>query len=74
MIDDIHDHMRLIRLARAYAEVVRRSLNLVWSDISHKEATKLLYNLLLNYVYLDTAYKNAKAIAENVKFFERAEP
>ncbi len=72
VIDDAQDHMKLVRLARAYAEAVRKSLNLVWSDVSHKDAAKLLYNVLPNYVYLETAYKNAKSIAENIRFFERA--
>jgi len=66
------DHIKLIRLARAYANAVRKSLNLLWMGYSHKEATKLLYNLLPNYVYLETAFKNAKAIAENIKFHEES--
>ena len=70
VIDNSLDHMKLTRLARAYAEAVRKSLNLVWRSYSHKEATKLLYDTLPNYVYLETAYKNAKAIIENIKFYE----
>ena len=70
VVDNSLDHMKLIRLARAYMNVVRKSLNLIWKGYSHKEATKLLYTILPNYVYLESAYKNAKAIAENIRFFE----
>jgi len=70
VLDNPLDHMKLVRLARAYSIVVRKSLNLIWGGHSHKEATKLLYNILPNYVYLETAFKNAKAIAENIRFYE----
>ncbi len=70
VVDDPLDHMKLVKLARAYASAVRKLLNLIWGGHSHKEATKLLYNILPNYVYLETAYKNAKAITENIRFFE----
>jgi len=70
VVEDSVDHMKLIRLARAYSDVVRGMLNMVWRGYSHTEATKLLYDMLPNYVYLETAYKNAKAIAENVSFYE----
>ncbi len=70
VVDNPLDHMKLVRLARAYADAVRKSLNFIWKGYSHKEATKLLYDMLPNYVYLETAYKNAKAIAENIKFYE----
>ena len=70
VIDNPQDHMRLIRLARAYADAIRKTLNLIWKGYTHKEATKLLYNVLPNYVYLETAFKNAKAITENIRFYE----
>ncbi len=69
-IDSPPDHMKLVRLARTYASVVRKSLNLIWGGCTHKEVTKILYNILPNYVYLETAFKNAKAIAENIRFYE----
>ncbi len=71
VINNPLDHMKLVRLARAYADAVRKSLNLVWKGYSHKEATKLLYDTLPNYIYLETAYKNAKAIIGNIKFYEK---
>ena len=70
VIDNPPDYMKLTRLARAYAETVRKSLNLLWRGYSHREATKILYDTLPNYVYLETAYKNARAIAENIRFYE----
>jgi len=72
VVDDPLDHMKLVRLARTYASVVRKSLNLIWGGRTHKEVTKLLYNILPNYVYLETAFKNAKAIAENIRFYEES--
>lgn len=72
VVDDPLDHMKLIRLARTYATAVRRSLNFIWKGYSHKGRTKSLYNILPNYVYLETAYKNAKAIAENIRFYEES--
>ncbi len=70
VIDNPQDYMKLTRLARAYAETVKKSLNLLWRGYSHKETTKILYNILPNYIYLETAYKNAKAITRNIRFFE----
>jgi len=70
VVEDSVDHMKLIKLARTYSDVVRRMLNMVWRGYSHTEVTKLLYDMLPNYVYLETAYKNAKAIAENINFYE----
>jgi len=72
VVDNPLGHMKLTRLARAYAEAVKRTLNFVWKGYSHRKVTKLLYNILPSYVYLETAYKNAKAIAENIRFYERA--
>ncbi len=72
VVDNSLDYMKLVRLARAYASVVRKSLNLIWRGCTHKEATKLLYGILPNYVYLETAFKNAKAIAENIRFYEES--
>ena len=71
VIDNPLNRMKLVRLVRAYANAVRKSLNLIWMSYSHKKATKLLYNQLPNYVYLETAFKNAKAIAENIRFYEK---
>ena len=70
VVDNSLDYMKLVRLARAYASAVRKSLNLVWRGCTHKEVTKLLYGILPSYVYLETAFKNAKAIAENIRFYE----
>jgi len=70
IVEDSVDHMKLVRLARAYSDVVRRMLNMMWRGYSYAEAGKLLYDMLSNYVYLETAYKNAKAIAENISFYE----
>jgi len=69
VVEDSVDRMKLVRLARAYSDVVRRMLNMVWRNYNHTEVTEL-YDMLPNYVYLETAYKNAKAIAENISFYE----
>jgi len=67
VIENPDDYMKLVRLARAYSKAVKAMINLVLRDIPHNEACRKLYNILPNYVYLETAYKNAKVIVEGLK-------
>ena len=64
------DAMKLARLMRAYREAVRAMLNYVWRGHSHVEAAKALHDRLPNYVYLETAFKQAKLVAEGVRYWE----
>jgi predicted transposase len=67
IVENKEDYTRLVRLARAYSKAVKAMINYVIRGVSHTEATKRLYNVLPNYVYLETAYKNAKAIVESLE-------
>lgn len=67
VVEGREDYMKLVRLARAYSKAVKAMINYVIRGTSHVEATKQLYNLLPNYIYLETAYKNAKAIVESLE-------
>jgi len=67
VIENPEDHMKLVRLARAYFKAVKAMINLVLKGAPQTEACRKLYNILPNYVYLETAYKNAKAIVEGLK-------
>ncbi len=57
VVEDGEDHMKLLRLARAYLKTVKASINYVIKGVSHGDASKRLYNILPDYVYLETAYK-----------------
>lgn len=67
VIENPEDHMKLVRLARAYSKAVKAMINLVLKGVPQVEVCRKLYNILPNYVYLETAYKNAKAIVEGLK-------
>jgi predicted transposase len=67
VVENSEDYMKLVRLSRAYSKAVKAMINLVLRDIQHTEACRRLYNILPNYVYLETAYKNAKAIVEGLR-------
>ncbi len=64
------DYMRLARLMRAYRDAVRAMLNKVWRGVSHTESAKSFYDKLPNYVYLETAYKQARLITEGIRYWE----
>ena len=67
IIEDPVDHMKLVKLARAYSKAVKAMINSILKGVPQSEALKTAYNILPNYVYLETAYKNAKAIVEGLK-------
>lgn len=67
VVENNEDCMKLARLARAYSKTVKAMVNYVIRGVSHTTATKQLYNILPDYVYLETAYKNAKALVGSLK-------
>jgi len=62
------DHMKLARLAWSFTRAVELMIREVTNGTSMKDATKKLYQILPNYVYLESAYKHAKLIVEGCKF------
>jgi len=62
------DYMRLARLAWSFKRAVELMVREVASGASMKEATKSLYSVLPNYVYLESAYKHAELIVEGCRF------
>jgi len=67
IVESPQDYMKLCRLARAYSKAVRAMLKYVKQNTNHKTATKKLYDIIPNYMYLETAYKQAKLIWEGLK-------
>lgn len=57
---------RVVRIARAYSQVVKSAIKPLFDGKSIDELTKEFYNVLPNYVYLDTALKQAKTIVEGL--------
>ena len=62
------DYMKVARLAWSFRRAVELMVREIANGTSMKEATKRLYHVLPNYVYLESAYKHAKLIAEGCKF------
>ncbi len=60
-------HMKLVRLAWSFKRAVELMIREVMSGTSMKDATKKLYHVLPNYVYLESAYKHAKLVVEGCK-------
>ncbi|MEM0341534.1 MAG: hypothetical protein QW387_02190 [Desulfurococcus sp.] len=63
---EFDDPCRVARIAWAYREVVRRSIKYLFEGKSVEELVKALYNILPNYIYLETALKQARAIVEGL--------
>ena len=61
-----HDKERVTRIARAYSQVVKRAINPLLEGKSIEELTKELYPIMPNYIYLETALKQAKTIVEGL--------
>jgi len=57
---------RVVRIARAYSQVVKSAIKPLFGGKSVDELTKEFYNVLPNYVYLETALKQAKTIADGL--------
>jgi len=58
------DYMKLTRLAWSFRRVVKLMVREVANDVSMKVATKKLYSVLPNYVYLESAYKHAELVVD----------
>ena len=57
---------RVVRIARAYSQVVKSAIRPLFDGKSIDELTKEFYNVLLNYIYLETALKQAKTIVDGL--------
>jgi predicted transposase len=57
---------RVVRIARAYSQVVKSAIRPLFDGKSVDELTKEFYNVLPNYVYLETALKQAKTITDGL--------
>ena len=62
-----NNHMKLVRLAWSFRRVVELMIREVVNGTSMKDAAKKLYQILPNYIYLESAYKHAKLIVEGCK-------
>lgn len=61
------DYMKLVRLAWSFRRAVELMIREVASGTSMEDATKRLYSILPNYVYLESAYKHAELVVEGCK-------
>ncbi|MQL56370.1 hypothetical protein [Acidianus ambivalens] len=57
---------RVVRIARAYSQVVKSAIKPLFDGKSVDELTKEFYNILPNYVYLVTALKQARTITDGL--------
>ncbi|WP_048052272.1 hypothetical protein [Saccharolobus islandicus] len=57
---------RVVRIARAYSQVVKSAIKPLFDGKSIDELTKEFYNVLPNYIYLETALKQAKTIVDGL--------
>jgi predicted transposase len=60
------DKDKIVRIARAYSQVVKSAIKPLFDGKSIDELTKEFYNVLPNYVYLETALKQAKTITDGL--------
>ena len=60
------DKDRVIRIARAYSQVVKSAIRPLFDGKSVNELTKEFYNILPNYVYLEIALKQAETIVDGL--------
>lgn len=67
VVDDPGGLGRLVWLARVYAKAVKAMVNHVVRGVPCSEAYKQVYDLLPDYVYLETACKNAKLVVEGLE-------
>jgi predicted transposase len=62
----IFEKDKIVRIARAYSQVVKSAIKPLFDGKSVDELTKEFYNILPNYVYLETALKQAKTIVDGL--------
>ncbi len=60
------DKDKIVRIARAYSQVAKSTIKPLLDGKCIDELTKEFYNLLPNYIYLETALKQAKTIVEGL--------
>jgi len=60
------DKDRVVRIARAYSQVVKSAIRPLFDGKSVDELTKEFYSILPNYIYLETALKQAKTIVDGL--------
>jgi predicted transposase len=60
------DKDKIVRIARAYSQVVKSAIKPLFDGKSVDELTKEFYNILPNYIYLETALKQAKTIVDGL--------
>ncbi|WP_432518322.1 hypothetical protein [Saccharolobus islandicus] len=60
------DKDKIVRIARAYSQVVKSAIRPLFDGKSIDELTKEFYNILPNYIYLETALKQAKTIVDGL--------
>jgi predicted transposase len=60
------DKDKIVRIARAYSQVVKSAIRPLFDGKSVDELTKEFYNVLPNYIYLETALKQARTITDGL--------
>ena len=60
------DKDKIVRIARVYPQVVKSAIRPLFDGKSIDELTKEFYNVLPNYIYLETALKQAKTIVDGL--------
>jgi transposase, putative, N-terminal domain len=60
------DKDKIVRIARAYSQVVKSAIRPLFDGKSVDELTKEFYDILPNYIYLETALKQAKTIVDGL--------
>ena len=60
------DKDKIVRIARAYSQVVKSAIRPLFDGKSIDELTKEFYNILPNYIYIETALKQAKTIVDGL--------
>lgn len=62
------NYMKLVRLAWSFKRTVELMTREIGNSTPMKGATKKLYHVLPNYIYLESAYKHAKLVVEGTRF------
>jgi predicted transposase len=60
------DKDKIVRIARVYPQVVKSAIRPLFDGKSIDELTKEFYNILPNYIYLETALKQARTIVDGL--------
>ncbi len=68
VLETPEDFMRLVRLVWSFRRAVKLMVREVINSTPMRDATKKLYQILSDYIYLESAYKHAKLIVEGCKF------